>query len=176
MTSTFRLAIQSLTPAAAVHAPGVQDLSHAFRGMHSQFAGTPYWWGGRSLFGLDCSGFTTVVFQLCRISCAGMPWHSVSTALLVSFLPSPRAGALAFFPPADGPHFPPLAFFSVAATPPSCLRPQCVLPRSAPFGISPAAHHRSPPHFRLLPRLLCALLPSLPLSVMLPLLSVEPNS
>lgn len=33
-------------------------------GSAMQYLGTPYLWGGRSAFGLDCSGFTQIVFKI----------------------------------------------------------------------------------------------------------------
>lgn len=43
--------------------PGSQVLVNVAR----RFAGVPYLWGGRSPFGIDCSGFTQRVFGLCGI-------------------------------------------------------------------------------------------------------------
>ena len=62
-----------------------------------KFAGMPYLWGGRSLFGLDCSGFTNVVFKLAGIKLRRDAWQQSEQGILVSFIDETRPGDLAFF-------------------------------------------------------------------------------
>src|SRR5205814_1036658 len=62
-----------------------------------KFAGAPYLWGGRSLFGLDCSGFTNLVFKMVGIKLRRDAWQQSEQGILVSFIDEARAGDLAFF-------------------------------------------------------------------------------
>lgn len=67
-----------------------------------KFLGTPYLWGGRNIFGIDCSGFV----QLCaRAAGKQLPRDAsqqVQEGELVYFLPEIQPGDLAFFGNEDG--------------------------------------------------------------------------
>ena len=79
-----------------------RDLTDRIPWNAMKFAGMPYLWGGRSLFGLDCSGFTNVVFKLAGIKLRRDAWQQSEQGVLVSFIDQSRPGDLAFFHNEEG--------------------------------------------------------------------------
>lgn len=58
---------------------------------------TPYLWGGRSIFGIDCSGFTQNVFKMHGVRLKRDAYQQVEQGTLVSFVEEAQPGDLAFF-------------------------------------------------------------------------------
>lgn len=58
---------------------------------------TPYLWGGRSIFGIDCSGFTQSVFKLYGVKLKRDAYLQAEQGSLVNFIEEVQAGDLAFF-------------------------------------------------------------------------------
>ena len=48
---------------SAKNPPSIKDISKYAK----SFLNTPYLWGGRSEWGIDCSGFTQIVYKLCGV-------------------------------------------------------------------------------------------------------------
>lgn len=62
----------------------------------------PYLWGGRSPFGIDCSGFTQMVYKLNGIKLPRDAYQQAEAGALLSFIEEAEPGDLAFFDNAEG--------------------------------------------------------------------------
>ena len=65
------------------------------------YLNAPYQWGGRSPFGVDCSGFMQVVFKSEGISLPRDAWQQATLGQEVAFIQEVRPGDLAFFSSAE---------------------------------------------------------------------------
>lgn len=89
--STFQFSGQAITPSEIE--PSAEMLLKIAR----RYLYAPYLWGGRSPMGIDCSGFTQVVFKLVGISLPRDSSEQVNEGKLIDFIEQSQAGDLAFF-------------------------------------------------------------------------------
>ena len=66
------------------------------------FLNAPYLWGGRSPFGIDCSGFTQLVYKLNGYQLPRDAGQQVEVGAPLSFVEEAEAGDLAFFDNEEG--------------------------------------------------------------------------
>jgi len=62
-----------------------------------KYLNTPYFWGGRSVFGIDCSGFVQNLFHLFNHNLPRDAHQQAEVGDLVNFLKEARTGDLAYF-------------------------------------------------------------------------------
>jgi len=66
------------------------------------YLNAPYLWGGRSPFGIDCSGFTQMVYKLCGIKLKRDAFMQADQGSSVHLLDESQPGDLAFFDNEEG--------------------------------------------------------------------------
>jgi hypothetical protein len=67
-----------------------------------QYMNVPYLWGGKSIFGIDCSGFTQQVFKFYGIKLPRDASQQAMEGESVGFLEEAKSGDLAFFDNEEG--------------------------------------------------------------------------
>lgn len=67
-----------------------------------KYLNAPYLWGGRSPFGIDCSGFTQAVFKIFGIKLPRDAYQQAEHGTMVDFVTASNVGDLAFFENKEG--------------------------------------------------------------------------
>lgn len=68
----------------------------------SKFLNAPYLWGGKSPFGIDCSGFTQMVYKICGYQLLRDASQQATQGEVLSFIEESEPGDLAFFDNSEG--------------------------------------------------------------------------
>lgn len=66
------------------------------------FINVPYLWGGRSFFGIDCSGFTQIIYKANGIKIPRDAYQQAELGEVLDFVEEAQPGDLAFFENEDG--------------------------------------------------------------------------
>ena len=95
---------------------GMTVLKHTFEGQYTQdikeksniidtafsYINSPYLWGGKTPFGIDCSGFTQMVYKLNGYKLLRDASQQATQGEALSFIEESEPGDLAFFDNAEG--------------------------------------------------------------------------
>lgn len=68
-----------------------------FERIAMRYLNAPYLWGGRSPFGIDCSGLVQVVYKFCGINLKRDAYQQAEEGTVVNFIEEALPGDLAFF-------------------------------------------------------------------------------
>ncbi len=79
-----------------------KNIHHQLEAFAFMFMNTPYLWGGKSVFGIDCSGFAQQVFKLVDIHLPRDAKDQAQKGESVGFLAESKIGDLAFFDNEEG--------------------------------------------------------------------------
>ena len=67
-----------------------------------KYLNTPYLWGGKTPFGIDCAGFTQMVYKLCGYKLLRDATQQATQGDVLSFIEESEPGDLAFFDDNEG--------------------------------------------------------------------------
>ncbi len=100
--SEIYLPAGSLISKGVIKVGAETKLTRSLEHIAHMFLGTPYLWGGRTFMGIDCSGYTQIVFRLIGINLPRDAYQQAEIGESVMFVEESQTGDLAFFKNDEG--------------------------------------------------------------------------
>ncbi len=96
-TKKMRIGNDVYTLVSKIKKVNVQNLRDLLVSYALMYYNTPYLWGGRSPYGIDCSGLSQIIYRLCGINLPRDASQQVVWGQDLSFVEEALPGDLAFF-------------------------------------------------------------------------------
>ncbi len=97
-SNNFKLGETAFAHAFSLPLPNTQTIAERCK----LFLGVPYLWGGRTHAGIDCSGFSAIIYKSLGIALKHDASWQMQQGEVVDFLQNTHPGDLAFFDNAEG--------------------------------------------------------------------------
>lgn len=81
--------------------PPIKQITHLAE-TAMQYLNVPYLWGGKTAFGIDCSGFMQMVYKQCGITLPRDAYQQAELGETLNFVYESKCGDLAFFDNEEG--------------------------------------------------------------------------
>ena len=101
-TPIYSSNLERLSIQGAIRSPTLDDFNTEFPRLIAHYLHTPYLWGGRSLYGIDCSGLTQLFYRHFGLLIPRDAWQQAEQGRVVDFVTEIKAGDLGFFDNAEG--------------------------------------------------------------------------
>lgn len=101
-TQQIEIAGEAYTYSQADEPKFPKNKAESLKAFATSYLNTPYLWGGKSPFGLDCSGFTQIVCKHAGVKLPRDAYQQAEIGTDVPFVAEARTGDLAFFENAEG--------------------------------------------------------------------------
>lgn len=98
--NTFQMGATTFTFDGSI-TRGKKEKNHLIKTAFT-YLNTPYLWGGKTPFGIDCSGFTQMVYKLCGYQLKRDASQQATQGDVLSFIEESEPGDLAFFDNSEG--------------------------------------------------------------------------
>ncbi|WP_286859961.1 MULTISPECIES: C40 family peptidase [Sphingobacterium] len=98
----FRVAQLDMTYQGSINSFSGADFETKVAELAMSYKDTPYLWGGRSQWGIDCSGFSQLIYSCFGITLPRDAYQQAELGETVDFISEIKVGDLAYFDNADG--------------------------------------------------------------------------